>query len=211
MTNLETGTVPERGASELGLRERKKQQTRRAIHEAAFRLIDERGLEATTVEQICVAAEVSSRTFFNYFSSKTAAALELPTPVITAESAARFRAASGSLIDAIADLVGHNSMLGASHGRMKKLITHRPELVATLSQIMLEARGQFVSLVAERTESREQAELAVTLVMVALSRIIHSENYSDELLNVQLKTIIDNLAAMLNVELVELVQLKNSH
>ncbi|WP_203863083.1 TetR/AcrR family transcriptional regulator [Plantactinospora mayteni] len=53
-----------------GLRERKKQRTRRELIEAALHLFDTRGYEATTVAEIAAAAEVSRATFSNYFSSK---------------------------------------------------------------------------------------------------------------------------------------------
>ncbi|MGA9674725.1 MAG: TetR family transcriptional regulator [Mycobacterium sp.] len=54
----------------LGRRERKKIKTRQAIRREAFRLIEENGYAATTVEHIADAADVSPSTFFRYFPSK---------------------------------------------------------------------------------------------------------------------------------------------
>ena len=59
-----------------GLRERKKLQTWRTIRAAAFRLIEERGYEAVSVEEIAAAANVSRSTMFNYFTSKEAVVLD---------------------------------------------------------------------------------------------------------------------------------------
>lgn len=53
-----------------GLRERKKAATRRTIRVAALELALEHGLENLTVEAISEAADISPRTFFNYFPSK---------------------------------------------------------------------------------------------------------------------------------------------
>jgi AcrR family transcriptional regulator len=53
-----------------GLRELKKQKTRWAIQEHALRLIAQQGYDATTIEQIAAAAEISPSTFFRYFKTK---------------------------------------------------------------------------------------------------------------------------------------------
>ncbi|MGN2637561.1 helix-turn-helix domain-containing protein [Nocardia takedensis] len=52
------------------LRDRKRERTRRALLEAAVELFEDRGYEETTVADIAAAAEVGTRTFFNYFASK---------------------------------------------------------------------------------------------------------------------------------------------
>ncbi|MEV6421940.1 TetR family transcriptional regulator [Streptomyces sp. NPDC051662] len=55
---------------QLGLRARKKLKTRSAIRRAAFGLIADQGYEATTIEQIAEASEVSPSTVFRYFPTK---------------------------------------------------------------------------------------------------------------------------------------------
>ena len=54
----------------VGLRERKKQQTRQAIFEASQRLFARRGFGDVTVAEIARDANVSEMTVFNYFPTK---------------------------------------------------------------------------------------------------------------------------------------------
>lgn len=64
MENLDASRMP------VGRRERKKIETRRTIRRVALDLAIELGMEHLTIEAITEAADVSPRTFFNYFSCK---------------------------------------------------------------------------------------------------------------------------------------------
>jgi AcrR family transcriptional regulator len=191
----------EQHAEEIGLRERKKQQTRTAIHEAALRLIDEQGLEATTIDQICHSADVSTRTFFNYYPSKAAAALQIASTTIDPEMRERFLASSGGLVEALCDAIGGSAELGPSHTTMKQLVIRRPELLTTLAQMMYEVRGSYVALALERSANQDQAELAVGLVLAAMGRVMHQDNPADLSLAERLRETVSELVSVSTVKL----------
>ncbi|ARC57753.1 HTH-type transcriptional regulator SrpR [Frondihabitans sp. 762G35] len=77
----------------LGLRDRKREETRSRLEEAAVTLVLHDGLEHATVDSISAKADVSSRTFFNYFDTKEDAILGIRdidlTPEVVAEHLAR--------------------------------------------------------------------------------------------------------------------------
>ena len=55
-----------------GLRQRKKDSSRRAIEDAAWELFAEQGYEETSINDIAERANVAPRTFFRYFPTKEA-------------------------------------------------------------------------------------------------------------------------------------------
>ena len=80
-----------------GRRERKKLATRQALQDAALRLVADRGLEQVTVEDVSEAADVATRTFFNYFSSKEEALLgNAPEKAATVHRLVADRPATGN-------------------------------------------------------------------------------------------------------------------
>nr|WP_251858491.1 TetR/AcrR family transcriptional regulator [Herbiconiux sp. L3-i23] len=162
---LTTGPITTGGAT--GLRERKKQLTWQAIHEAALRLVAEQGLDGVTVEAICAEADVSPRTFFNYFSSKAAAALGLPPTAVGDEAREEFRTTSKPLIDAVCDLVAATARMVSDRETRRGLIRREPELMGVLLRWMAGLRHDLVEVVSERYDE-VTAGRAVTLVMGAL-------------------------------------------
>ncbi|MEW9518469.1 TetR/AcrR family transcriptional regulator [Streptomyces tubercidicus] len=62
--------TPTPQSAPAGLRARKKQRTRDALIRAALELFTEQGYEATTIDEIAEAVDVSQRTYFRYFANK---------------------------------------------------------------------------------------------------------------------------------------------
>ena len=56
----------------VGRREKRKQEIRGRIEDAAYRLFKAQGIEDTSIEQICEEADVARRTFYGYFPNKHA-------------------------------------------------------------------------------------------------------------------------------------------
>lgn len=92
---------------EPGLRERKRLATRRAIQLAVLDLVVERGLDGITVDEVSRVADVSPRTFFNYFASKEEALMGNPPELPADGQVEQFvnGGAPGSLLDDITTLL----------------------------------------------------------------------------------------------------------
>jgi AcrR family transcriptional regulator len=143
-----------------GLRERKKAKTRALIQQIALRLFREQGYDATSIEQIAEAAEVSTTTVFRYFPTK-------PDLVIYDDLDARFleaaraqptdlnmvqllrnsiRSVFGGPTDRVPDLGGMNTLR-----EREQLMWREPEVRTAMLAELVRTLREFVQFVAERT------------------------------------------------------------
>jgi AcrR family transcriptional regulator len=79
--SLDVSSATAAGPETVGLRERKKERTRRLLADVALDLFEARGFDRTTVDDIAAAAEVSPRTFFRYFAAKDEALFDRASDV----------------------------------------------------------------------------------------------------------------------------------
>jgi AcrR family transcriptional regulator len=153
--------VTEREESEPrpGLRERKKLATRAALHEAALRLVADRGLDGVSVEDIAERADVSPRTFFNYFSSKDDAVIGLDPegPRRQAEAFAQ-RPDAETPVEAMRAMARTQAVEMASDPELWPLrlqvIEKHPSLAGRLAVAFGESERVLAEAVAERTGTR---------------------------------------------------------
>jgi AcrR family transcriptional regulator len=156
----------------MGLRERKKQRTRRAIASAALRLFAERGYEETTISDITAAADVSPRTFFSYFPSKE--------DVVFAEMDERLADVHARLADRPAgetplatlrrvavDLLRATAADLGEYGAVQvSLIRERPSLQARALKRLTDAEDEFVEMLGEICPDLDEVS-SVTIVGAA--------------------------------------------
>jgi AcrR family transcriptional regulator len=155
----------------LGLRERKKLKTRRAIRAAAFGLFAEHGYEATTVDQIAAAAEVSPSTFFRYFPTKEDLVItDDYDPLL--EAAFRARPADEPLLDSLrAAMIGPlREVLAGERDEMLLRMRLYREVPAIRARSLVEqdrTSERMRQLLAERT-GRERDSLELRAVVSAI-------------------------------------------
>jgi len=155
---------------DCGLRERKKRETRLAIHRAALDLVEEAGFDAVTTDQIAARAGVSPRTLFNYFPTKESAVLGA-TPADLDEMRALLdaRPASEPILQSIRAIVEarlspttYDPQLRAQR---RRVILNEPSLGPALVGNNIRAENVLTELVADRLglDPRESVRPRVTV------------------------------------------------
>ncbi|MFI1047284.1 TetR family transcriptional regulator [Streptomyces griseoruber] len=165
------------------LRERKKRRTRDALLRAAVELFTSRGYEATTVDAIAEAVDVSQRTFFRYFTGKEEAALGLVE--LTVErfvQAVRERPAHEPPLEALRQAVldGWSSINEVVESvvpvelylRMYRVIESTPVLLAAYLRRSTEVEETLAAVIAEREGLDVDADPRPRLAVAVFSGVM---------------------------------------
>jgi AcrR family transcriptional regulator len=147
----------------VGLRERKKQQTRAHIAETARALFTERGFERVTVAEVARAAEVSEQTVFNYFATKEDLVYwRLESFEAELLDTIRERAPGETALAAFGRFVlAQRGLLGATEpeareqlAALTRMITESPALLAREQQVFEGYTASLAALLAAETGAK---------------------------------------------------------
>ena len=171
------------GTTELGLRERKRLATFRAIQVAAVELATEQGVDRVTVDEISRIADISPRTFFNYFPSKEAALVGEGPHLPDAAAVEQFVAAGPEpLFRSISSFLGKATELAAEDHELlaarRTLLKQHPSLFAMRMGTMRHFENDLQAIIERRLDAdgvaagpqRESRARLITLVAFAAMR-----------------------------------------
>jgi AcrR family transcriptional regulator len=160
-----------------GLRERKKRETRDALSLALIRLSVERGWDNVTVQDVAAAANVSERTFRNYFATKAdAIASRHLDRMLRVAADLRARPAGEPLWDAITHAVTTQFAGGQPPSRQwpdgVRLMLTEPEVERGFLQANATAQRELAAAIAERTGTDAARDLYPALVATSVGAAV---------------------------------------
>lgn len=164
-------------ADALGLRERKKQATRATLSAVALRLALERGIEQVTVEEIAQAANVSLRTFRNYFPTKAAAIVDIAHNRADSFVAAfKARPADEDLWSALTEglLAVYPDEPDRSWIERMRLLRNEPALAAEEYKADLAMQARLAEAIAERAGSAVAPDIEPALAAALVLATAHA-------------------------------------
>ncbi|MEY8016347.1 TetR family transcriptional regulator [Mycobacterium servetii] len=165
-------------ANQIGLRERRRRQTSMDIRDAVVRLASERSFDRVTIDEICVEAGISSRTFFNYFPNKESAIAYGPSdipPELVAEFVASGPAPYSVVLAELITLAAHH-LRDAPPKReqavcMLQLAKTTPAVLAAFLADLERFQTHLTDIVARRQGMRPDDEVPAMISALALTAV----------------------------------------
>jgi AcrR family transcriptional regulator len=160
-----------------GLRERKRLATARAIEIAAIDLVSQRGLDKVTVDEISRIADISPRTFFNYFTSKESALVGETPELPSADAVASYvNAPSGTIFDGLGLLLAAAVEARSNDTELmlkrRSLLKEYPQLFAMRMAAMREYEDRLREIVALRLVADDPVLADDPELLASRSRLI---------------------------------------
>lgn len=157
-------------SDEIGRRERKKAQTRRALSDAAARLFLERGFDGVTVAEVAEEADTAVTTLFNHFPDGKVALLFERDELDRSEdretalvAAVRYRPAGCGVLTAVEGFVGargpFKARASAEYRQRVQFIRDTPALRAYARRMWIDCEDALTGVLAEETGREADATL----------------------------------------------------
>lgn len=177
----------------LSLRQRRRQETARDIQKSTLELAVTHDLDTVTTEEIAAAAGISTRTFFNYYTNKEAAAVGHP-PSFRDEELEALRSGTGVLAtDLKLFLDTHMQTLAGDEAILRmvgKVLRSNEKARGILDGFLMSERHALTDCLNTRAGSRQTAAALASYATDAIGRAIFLWEHAD---NMSLQEALDNV------------------
>jgi AcrR family transcriptional regulator len=157
---------------------------------AALEVAEREGVDATTVDAICLVAGCSRRTFFHHFPSRDAALLGPAVPIVRPEAVARYLAETMPILAGAIELVDipeEMSPVSPLGTRRHALLKASPRLQAATRERMSPAAATVLAAVTAKLAQQPRLDpgeirpiaLAITTIAAALIQSAYTDGTND--------------------------------
>ncbi|MEO7753001.1 MAG: TetR family transcriptional regulator [Terracoccus sp.] len=175
---LHPTAVPAEDA-DCGLRERKKRETRSALHGAALDLVEDKGFAAVTTDAIAARAGVSARTFFNYFPSKEAAVIGVTGEELEKQASQIEHRLPGEpplalLKQVLAEMLAPASLDRRLRARRRRILLGEPALASALVGNNIRIENALTAALERRLGAPPGASVGPRLTVAAATAVVRA-------------------------------------
>jgi AcrR family transcriptional regulator len=188
-----------------GLRERKKQQTRRGISDIATAMFAQHGFEAVTIAQVAAAAGVAKMTVTNYFPRKEDLVYDRFEEIVRGLArAAQDRAPGESLLTAVrrdyaAAVARQDVTIGIASPAFPRLVAASPVLTARIREILDQREAALAAVITAEAGAPDPLHAIVAAQLAAVHRALYFEGSRRCLAGQEMGDVADALGAAATV------------